>query len=147
MVQISSHATSVGCYIGNNKKAEQVCVKFQLSCCSRFHQVSHQPLRSMLEKIHSRKTRWQLLVEWSPSYPFPRIGINFIGLLLLSVNNKRILSISDLFTKCSEAILLPEHTTPQKLRFLLKAGFVESDASIDSTTAKPIFSSLSISEP
>ena len=50
------------------------------------------------------------LVEWQASYPFHHIGIDFMGPLPLSIGNKHILVIGDHFTKCYEAILLPDQT-------------------------------------
>ena len=50
------------------------------------------------------------LVEWTPSYPFQHIGIDFMGPLPMSNGNKHILVIGDHFTNWYEVIPLPNRT-------------------------------------
>ena len=61
-----------------------------------------------------------LWVEWTPSYPFHHIGIDFTGPLSLSNGNQHILLIGDHFSKLYEAIPLPDQTAPTTATALLE---------------------------
>ena len=73
--------------------------KFFVSCCPECQKCSRPP-----QKYH------RALVEWQASYPFHLIGINFMGPLPLSNENKHIIVIGDHFTKRYEAKALPDQT-------------------------------------
>ena len=47
-------------------------------------------------------------VNWPPSFPFAHIGIDFLGPLPVSNGNSYIALLGDHFTKCYEAVPLPD---------------------------------------
>ena len=68
------------------------------------------PCPECLKRLGLPKKYHPSMVEWKASYLFHHIRIDFVGLLLLLNGSKHILVIGDHFTKCSEAILLPDQT-------------------------------------
>ena len=62
------------------------------------------------KRLGPSKEYHHTLVEWQASYPFHQIGIDFMGTLPMSNENKHILVIDDDLTKWHEAIPLPHQT-------------------------------------
>ena len=60
------------------------------------------------------------LVQWTPSYHFHHIGIDFMGPLPSSNGNQHILLIGDHFSKWYEAIPFPDQTAPTTATALLE---------------------------
>ena len=54
------------------------------------------------------------------SYPFLHIGINFMGLIPVSITNQHIMLIGDHFKKWYEAVPLPDQTAPTTTNALLQ---------------------------
>ena len=72
------------------------------------------------KRANPPKTHRHSLVEWTTSYPFHHIGIEFVGPLPLSKGNQQILLIGDHFSKWYEAIPLPDQTAPTTATALLE---------------------------
>ena len=66
------------------------------------------------------KTHRHVLVEWTPSYPFHHIGIDFMDPIPLSNDNQHILLIGDHFSKWHKAKPLPDQTAPTTATTLLE---------------------------
>ena len=134
----SIHSSPTGGHLGIFKTVEKVRERlywpgFQednklfINCCEQCQKRANPP-----------KTHQHSLVEWTPSYPFHHIGINFMAPSPLSNGNQHILSTSDHFSKWYEAIPLPDQTALQQLRPFSKIDFVFLDVPIAYTVIKVV---------
>ena len=116
----SIHSSTFGGHLGIFKTVEEVRERFYwpgfledvnlfIIRCEQCQKRAKQP-----------KTHRHSLIEWTPSYPFHHIGIVFMGPLPLPNGNQHILLIGDHFSKCYEALPLPDQTASTTATALLE---------------------------
>ena len=106
----SIHSSTTGGHLGIFKTVEKVRERFYWPGFQEDVKLFIKRCEQCQKRANPPKTHRHSLVEWTPSYPFPHIGIDFIGPLPLSNGNQHILLIGDHFSKWYEAIRLPDQT-------------------------------------
>ena len=116
----SLHSSSTAGHLGTYKTIEKIRQRFYWPGFKEDVRLFINRCEKCQKRSNPPKTHRHSLVEWSPSYPFHHIGIDFMGPLPLSKGNKHILLIGDHFTKWYEAIPLPDQTALTTANALLE---------------------------
>ena len=116
----SIHSSSTGGHLGIFKTVEKVRERFYWPGFQEDVKLFINRCEQCQKRANPPKTHRHSLVEWTPSYPFHHIGIDFMGPLPLSNGNQHILLIGDHFSKWYEAIPLPDQTASTTATVLLE---------------------------
>ena len=116
----SIHSSTTGGHLGIYKTVEKVRERFYWPGFQDDVKLFINRCEQSQERANPPKTHRHSLVEWTPSYPFHHIGIDFMGPLPLSDGNQNILLSGDHFSKCYEAIPLPDQTASTTATTLLE---------------------------
>ena len=116
----SIHSSTTGGHLVTFKTVEKVRERFYWPGFQEDVKLFINRCEQCQKRTNPPKTYRHSLVEWTPSYPFHHIGIDFTGPLSLSNGNQHILLIGDHFSKLYEAIPLPDQTAPTTATALLE---------------------------
>ena len=116
----SIHSSTTGGHLGIFKTVEKVRERFHWPGFQEDVKLFINRCEQCQKRANPPKTHRHFLVEWTPSYPFHHIGIDFMGPLPLSNGNQHILLIGDHFSKWYEAIPLPDQTASSTATALLE---------------------------
>ena len=116
----SIHSLTTGGQLGKFKTVEKVRERFYWPVFQDDVKLFINRCEKCQKRTNPPKTHRHSLVEWTPSYPFHHIGIDFMGPLPLSDSNQNILLIGDQFSKWYEAIPLPDQTASTTATALLE---------------------------
>ena len=119
-VLYSIHSSTTGGHLGIFKTVEKVRERFYWPGFQEDVKLFINRCEQCQKRANPAKTHRHSLVEWTPSYPFHHIGIDFMGSLPLSNGNQHILLIGDHFSKWYEAIPLPDQTASTTATALLE---------------------------
>ena len=143
----SIHSSTTGGHLGIFKTVEKVRERFYWPGFQEKVKLLINRCDQCQKRANPPKTHRYFLVEWTPSYPFHHISIDFMGPLPLSNGNQHILLIGDHFSKWYEAIPLPDQTAPTTATALgLKIRSVDSDAPTVSVAIKILISNQDLSK-
>ena len=116
----SIHSSTTGGHLGIFKIVEKVRERFYWPGFQEDVKLFINRCEQCQKRANPPKTHRHSLVEWTPSYPFHHIGIDFMGPLPMSNGNQHILLIGDHFSKWYEAIPLPDQTASTTATALLE---------------------------
>ena len=116
----SIHSSTTEGHLGILKTVEKVRERFYWPGFQEDVKLFINRCEQCQKRANPPKTHRHSLVEWTPSYPFHHIGIDFMGPLPLSNGNQHILLIGDHFSKWYEAIPLPDQTASTTATALLE---------------------------
>ena len=116
----SIHSSTTGGHLGRFKTVEKVRERFYWPGFQEDVKLFINRCEQCQKRANPPKTHRLSLIEWTPSYPFHHIGIDFMGSLPLSNGNQHILLIGDHFSKWYEASPLSERTASTTATALLE---------------------------